>query len=867
MRNNVRVAERRVDLRTLLGLWRGAQVCFTMLGILLCGFIGSIAAPQLATKNVLIIFGTTERYRANWAPIEPLIRTRVPVPVNFYHAYLEESREEDKSYLNIEAETFRRTYVGVKLDLVIAANPEELQFAVQYRNKVFPGVPIVFTGVSTRELEGQKMWPGVTGVTVPVGLRETIDLALRLQPDTSAVAVLTGVSSEDRYWLAVAHAELLRHQDKVREIDLVGPANDEMLERVAALPPNVVILFRVAPVGSTRPAFGPEDLLAVVAQRLPTYSAWPTLCHDGCIGGAYEDTAKEILQTGEIAARLLSGEQPENIPIVHATDLQVQVDWRALERWHIPDSVLPPGSVVLHREPTLWQRGRKYFLAAIMVIVVQALLIFGLFWQRARRRKAEAILRDSEERFRLAARAGKMFAYEWDAATDIIHRSPEFVQVLGFDGAKQTTGRQILDQVRAEDRERVLSALAELSPAKPDLRISFRMVRADGTTIWVERSSRAEFNDQGKLQRIVGMVADITERKHAEEQLQESEERFRLIATTAPVMIWMSGPDKQCTYFNQPWLTFTGRSIHQELGNGWAEGVHAEDLERCLATYNQAFDRREPFEMEYRLRRYDGEYRWVFDYGVPRFNADGSFAGYIGSASDLTDQKLAREALEKVSGQLIEAQEKERSRIARELHDDVCQRLAMLAIGIERVSQGSGSGRMPPARQLEQIWQHCSSLTGDVQALSHEHNPSILDNLGLVTAAKSFCRELSEEGEMNVVFTHESVPASLSREVSLSLFRVIQEAVHNAAKYSGERHFKVHLQGKPGEIELEVVDHGVGFDVESAKAAGLGLVSMAERINVLSGTFTIDSKPNFGTRICASVPLPAEAKVMAATAT
>src|SRR6516162_11442899 len=101
----------------------------------------------------------------------------------------------------------------------------------------------------------------------------------------------------------------------------------------------------------------------------------------------------------------------------------------------------------------------------------------------------------------------------------------------------QTSGRQILDQVHA-----------------------------DGATIWVERSSRAEFNKQGKLQRIVGMVADITERKHAEEQLQESEERFRLVATTAPVMIWMSGTDKLCSYFNQPWLAFTGRSIHEELG-------------------------------------------------------------------------------------------------------------------------------------------------------------------------------------------------------------------------------------------------------------------------------------------------------------
>jgi len=476
-------------------------------------------------------------------------------------------------------------------------------------------------------------------------------------------------------------------------------------------------------------------------------------------------------------------------------------------------------------------------------------------------------LRSSEERFRLAAQAGKMFAYEWDGATDVIQRSPEFVQVLGFDEATQTTGRQILAQVHAADRDRVMAAFAELSPEKPNSRISFRMVRPDGTTIWVERSSRAQFNEQGKLLRIVGMIADITERKRAEEQLQESEERFRLVATTAPVMIWMSGPDKLCTYFNQPWLTFTGRSIYQEIGNGWAEGVHAEDLERCLETYRQAFDWRKPFEMEYRLRRHDGEYRWIFDYGVPRFNADGSFAGYIGSASDMTDQKLAREALQKVSGQLIEAQERERRRLARELHDDICQRLAMLSLKIEKVSKGWGLGPLSVADQLEQIWQQCSNLTGDVQALSHELHPSILDNLGLATAVKSFCREVSEQSGVVVEFDGKNIPDSLPSEVSLALFRVVQEALHNALRYSGQKHFEVRLQEISRELELEVTDHGVGFDAMNTKnRGGLGLVSMAERIHQVNGTFIIDSQPNAGTRIRARVPLAAQSRAMSSTA-
>ena len=147
------------------------------------------------------------------------------------------------------------------------------------------------------------------------------------------------------------------------------------------------------------------------------------------------------------------------------------------------------------------------------------------------------------------------------------------------------------------------------------------------------------------IDRVACVLQDVTERKRAEAALRESEARFPLVADSAPVMIWMSGTDKLCTYFNRPWLDFTGRSIDQELGNGWAEGVEPEDLEGCWDTYTQAFDRREAFRMEYHLRRHDGEYRLVSDIGVPRFNPDGSFAGYIGSCIDVTEQRRAEEQL------------------------------------------------------------------------------------------------------------------------------------------------------------------------------------------------------------------------------
>jgi PAS domain S-box-containing protein len=167
----------------------------------------------------------------------------------------------------------------------------------------------------------------------------------------------------------------------------------------------------------------------------------------------------------------------------------------------------------------------------------------------------------------------------------------------------------------------------------------------DGTFYW-EATTIVPFLDrEGEPRQYIAIRADITERKNAESLIRESESRFRIVADSAPVLIWMAGTDTHCNFFNKPWLDFTGRTMEQELGDGWANGVHPEDLKECLEQYLKAFNAREPFALQYRLRRYDGEYRWISDHGVPRYEADGRFAGFIGSCVDVTEQKLAQEAL------------------------------------------------------------------------------------------------------------------------------------------------------------------------------------------------------------------------------
>jgi PAS domain S-box-containing protein len=350
-------------------------------------------------------------------------------------------------------------------------------------------------------------------------------------------------------------------------------------------------------------------------------------------------------------------------------------------------------------------------------------------------------------------------------------------------------------------------------------------------------------------------AADLIERTRAESVVRESDERFRSIANTAPVIIWMSDTDKQCSYVNQTWLDLTGQSFDAALGTGWTNCMHPEDVARSWNTYASAFDRRELSHIEFRLRRHDGQFRWIVGRGVPRYNGDGSFAGYIGSAIDVSERRLAEEALATVNQRLIDAHEDERGRIARELHDDITQRLVLLSIRLEALAQSAPNSPAGDRQKIEEALEEVANLARDVQAFSHRLHPARLDHLGIEAAAAALCREVSGRHGVEVSFHAESVPKGLSRRLTICLYRVLQEALHNAIKHSGADKVEVLLRGEVDRMELTVRDSGAGFDLESTQGRGLGLISMKERLKTVHGGLTIRSQSKHGTTIQAWAPL------------
>jgi PAS domain S-box-containing protein len=341
----------------------------------------------------------------------------------------------------------------------------------------------------------------------------------------------------------------------------------------------------------------------------------------------------------------------------------------------------------------------------------------------------------------------------------------------------------------------------------------------------------------------------------SEAALRASEERMTLAADAARVGMWIG--DLAGKHI---WVTDKCRELFGLQSKGevtyedFVQRIHPEDRAARARAIEQAAKTGSAYTAEYRVLLPDGAVRWIVSRGRVEGSDSSQPIRMLGVCLDVSERREAESAARELSGRLIHAQEDERRRIARDLHDDLTQRLAILSVELEllgRVEPGGDAGaearRM--AGQLREV-------SADVHKLAYQLHPAKLDQLGLVTTARSWCRDLSQQSGLTIDFSAEHVPPDLSPDVSLCLYRIIQESLHNVVRHSHSTAARVELVGEGDDLRLTVTDEGQGFDVhEARRTGGLGLLSMQERMRLLHGTMAVYSTPGHGASVEASVPL------------
>jgi two-component system sensor histidine kinase UhpB len=342
---------------------------------------------------------------------------------------------------------------------------------------------------------------------------------------------------------------------------------------------------------------------------------------------------------------------------------------------------------------------------------------------------------------------------------------------------------------------------------------------------------------------------------------QERLDWFRAVANDTPAYLWMADPKMGSKFLNAPLAKFLG-TTQTALDEAWTEAIHPDDAAQARATFLEGMSKHTGYTQEYRMRRYDGEYRWVVSKAAPRFSADGVFLGFAGSMLDVTGRRLAEkglreanESLQVLSARLIGAQEEERKRLARELHDDLSQQIAAVSIATgnlkRQIPQDCGDARA----HADSIHRKLVQLAEAVRRMSHELHPAVLQYSGLGPALGSYCEEFGALTGLQIALRIEGSFERVAPDAALCLFRVAQEALRNVARHAGVKKASVELRRSGGVLRLTVSDEGVGMEPGRAGAkAGLGLLNIQERARLVGGKVEIRSDPGLGTSITVEVP-------------
>jgi PAS domain S-box-containing protein len=492
-------------------------------------------------------------------------------------------------------------------------------------------------------------------------------------------------------------------------------------------------------------------------------------------------------------------------------------------------------------------------------LVKRLRLVTQVFASALARMRSDQALQASEERLALAADAAEAGLWTIDYRTGVAWATDRARALFGFAPDEVITMERLEAAVHPDDWDLVRGAIERSALGDEFINVDYRVVPAEGEVRWVVSRARPQFTAAGEPDRLTGVTLDITERKLADEALLASEARLAAAAELAELGFYDRDYSAVDSFYSDERLRdIMGAPPDRAPGLGvlhwWMEHLHPDDRDLVLESRDRLTDGRiDRFSLEYRYLHPERGERWFshLGYADPR-DENGYAVHSYGVFRDITESKQAELELRDLSRSLMRAHEEERALLARELHDDVSQRLAVLAIEAGRAELGAPDAAQ--AQALQTVREGLMRLSEDVHALAYQLHPSVLEELGLAEALRAEGERCHRRG-LHVWVNLDPLPASLSKDAALCLFRVAQEALANVVHHAGAQVATVRLREDDGGLLLAVSDDGAGFEPgDTRQGMHLGVASMRERLQLVGGTLDIESAPGEGTTVLARVP-------------
>ncbi len=768
---------------------RVSRICLAAALLIVPGGSVAFGAAPARPRQVLVLYSFSYGRPINldWdRGIRLGLEANLHEPVDIDVEFLEVEQLPDREGRDKWVDLLRMKYADSAPDIVIpVADSAAACLAVDHPD-LFPQAAVVFCSVSAQTLSRFPMTNRMTGVAYRFDFQGTLQIACRLFPATRSVIVVGGASPEDLAVQQVARAAYAQ-ETQVQFTYWSGLPVAELCAKASQVPAGTVIVL----LSHVRDRDGFTSVATTeIAQRIaeaakvPVFGLYDTILGTGIVGGSLAPVKRQGERAGAIAARVIRGASPYAIPISGTEMNRPMFDWRLLRRWGIDEDDLPDDSLVLFREPTVWETYWAYITAAVTAIALQAILIGALLVSRRRRRRAERALADQLQFETMLSDVSSRFV---GITPDAI--SAEIERALACVVEHLRLDRGALFRLSEDGRE----LIANVTSVRPGEVQPPAVIPLDSIPwMWAQLIRGDVFH--------VSATSDLPAEAFHERELADR------LGVKAVAAVALQEGGQMCGL-----LTFG------------------------LRTHEQPWDTR----ILQRIRLISE----VIGNALAHLGADEALAA-------------SRNETRQLAGRLLTAQEEERKRLAREMHDDVSQRLAANAIQVGQIEQQLPAA--DPARPaLAVVQEQLSNLSQDVHRISRQLHPSILEDLGLADAVRSECQRWESQSQIAVDFRCGELPAGIPKDVALCLFRITQEALRNAARHSQTERIELVLTADAECIRLKVQDYGCGFDPARTRGRpGLGLASMQERARFVGGDIQIESAPGQGTAIVVSLPLP-----------